>query len=206
MTTPRRRAAFDPSALDDIDDLLPPLPAPSPTPTPTPVPNVAAGLPHADIRQTPQKTTRPRESRPGIRPLGTPPATPTRVAPPEVALAPEVYTALRALTLQERATNPVAARTYGRVALDAIEAHADDLAQLWNTSCPPSDSGGALFSSPRQARSSARRRHAQAPARVPLAGVLGSDVEQLDALAREWGAGSRSALVEAALRRYLTLG
>ncbi len=91
------------------------------------------------------------------------------------------------------------------MALDAIEAHADELAQLWNASRAPETAGSGLSSSPGQTRSSARRRHAQAPARVPLAGVLGSDVEQLDAVAREWGAGSRSALVEAALRRYLRL-
>jgi hypothetical protein len=195
MTTPRRRAAFDPSALNDIDDLLPPLP----TPSPADASNVAVPQHKSVVAQSSDGTTKNRESRPAARSRTTAASTSGRVAPPEV------YVALRALTLRERATNPVTARTYGRVALDAIEAHADELAQLWNTSHAPETAGSGLFSSPEQTRSSARRRHAQAPARVPLAGVLGSDVEQLDAVAREWGAGSRSALVEAALRRYLRL-
>ena len=201
MTVPRRRAAFDPNALDDIDDLLPPLPAPSSAA----VSSVDASRPVMGAAQSVGGTAQGREPRPAARSRTAPVATPGRVAPPEVALAPEVYAALRALTLRERATNPVTARTYGRVALDAIEAHAGELAQFWDTSRAAASAGSGLFSSPAQARSSARRRHAQAPARVPLAGVLGSDVEQLDAIASEWGAGSRSALVEAALRRYLNL-
>lgn len=201
MTTPRRRAAFDPSALNDIDDLLPPLP----TPSPAGASNSVVPQHESVVDQSSGGTTRNRELRPAARSRTAAASTSGRVAPPEVALAPEVYVALRALTLRERATNPVTARTYGRVALDAIEAHAGELAQLWNASGAPETAGSGLFSSPGQTRSSARRRHAQAPARVPLAGVLGSDVEQLDAVAREWGAGSRSALVEAALRRYLRL-
>ena len=199
MTTPRRRAAFDPRALDDIDDLLPPLPAP----TPAAASSGDLPQPAAVAVQSVRGTAKSRESRPGGQSRTAAAATPGRVAPPEVALAPEVYVALRELTLQERAMNPATARTYGRVALDAIEAHADELARLWDTSRATAGAGAGLFSSPAQARSSARRRHVQAPARVPLAGVLGSDVDTLNALAREWGAGSRSALVEAALRRYL---
>jgi len=40
---------------------------------------------------------------------------------------------------------------------------------------------------------------------VPTACILSSDAAQLDHLAGAWGAGSRSALVEAALRLYLRL-
>jgi hypothetical protein len=94
------------------------------------------------------------------------------------------------------------ARTYGRVALDAIETHAGALQHHWD---PPPPTATGLFSSANTAITSRRRRHAQAPARVPLAGILASDATQLDHLAEAWGAGSRSALVEAALRLYLRL-
>jgi hypothetical protein len=116
-----------------------------------------------------------------------------------VALAPDVYQALRELTLRERAATPTTARSYGRVALDAVEAHATELAKHW--AAPPARATGSLFS--RGTDVARRRRHAQAPARVPLAGVVARDVDQLDKLATDWGAGSRSALVEAALRLYL---
>jgi len=130
------------------------------------------------------------------------PAAPRRTPPPEVSLAPDVHAALRALTLRERAASPTTTRTYGRVALDAIETHAGALQHHWGTS-PPTDTG--LFSSANTAITSRRRRHTQAPARVPPAGILTSDATQLDHLAAAWGAGSRSALVEAALRLYLRL-
>ena len=90
------------------------------------------------------------------------------------------------------------------MALDTNEDPAGHLAQLWDTSPVPADAGPGLFSSPVQAHPSTRHRHAQAPPASPRARVLGSDVEQLDALARGWGAGSRGVLVEAAAGRYLT--
>lgn len=201
MSTPRRRAAFDPNALGDIDELLPPLPAPSTTTRPTPAPSNADGA-HAGEVSTAVPVRAPRVPAAGTRRRAT--AIPARVAPPEVTLAPEVYAALRTLTLRERGANPATARTYGRVVLDAVEAHANELSQYWIATQEPTLHRRGLFSSPDPRPT--RRRHSQAPARVPLAGVLGSDVEQLDALTHEWGAGSRSALVEQALRRYLLLG
>jgi len=193
MSSPRRRAAFDPTALDDIDDLLPILSTPEgdhPDPS-------GAGDPVAPPVHRPAPLSK-RSTSPGP-PV---PAAPRRTPPPEVSLAPDVYSALRALTLRERAASPTTARTYGRVALDAIETHAGALQHHWDTP-PPTDTG--LFSSANTAITSRRRRHAQAPARVPLAGILSSDATQLDHLAEAWGAGSRSALVEAALRLYLRL-
>jgi hypothetical protein len=198
MSTARRRAAFDPTALDDIDELLPPLPAPT-----RPAPDAAASVDNTrgNAPSATSERGRPTAAATARSQRAASLAAPTRVAPPEVTLAPEVYAALRALTLQERGTNPATARTYGRVALDAIEAHADDLAQHWTGPAGTPAPHVGLFSS--SSPISTRRRHSQAPARVPLAGVLRSDVEQLDALVGHWGAGSRSALVEAALRRYL---
>ena len=96
------------------------------------------------------------------------------------------------LALPPRAVN-------GRVVLDAIDTHVDVLATYWKAPQPPS---AGLFR--RQSGDTPRRRrHEQAPARVPLAGIIVSDVGQLDQLVTDWGAGSRSALVEAALRMYL---
>jgi hypothetical protein len=124
------------------------------------------------------------------------------MSPPEVAVAAEVYAALRDLTLSERRSDPVGARTYGQVALDAVEQHADELQRHW-INRPVPRSGGLFTRVSDSSGPAKRRRHAAAPARVPLAGVIASDTDLLDDLAAQWGAGSRSALVEAALRLYL---
>jgi len=205
--TTRRRRAFDPEALGDIDELLPPLPATMPRVSPlastakpptehsavavTPTPPEVAFQPSAASEVRAESSPTPSDDVP---------ATPgSRVSPPEVALAPDVYRALRMLTLRERTTSPTTARSYGRVALDAIDTHAETLATYWKTPPPPSV---GLFR--RQSSDTPRRRrHEQAPARVPLAGIIASDVGQLDQLVTDWGAGSRSALVESALRMYL---
>ncbi|MBY6413927.1 hypothetical protein HQ346_19720 [Rhodococcus sp. BP-252] len=123
-----------------------------------------------------------------------------RLAPPEVALPQEIYTALRALTLDERSVDPVKARSYGQVVLDAVEEHADELKAHWTGAV--TSSGTGLFKRAEAGRPT-RRRHNAPRARIPLAGVINSDTAVLDQLAIDWGAGSRSALVEQALRLYL---
>lgn len=199
--TARRRPAFDPAALGNIDELLPALPTlkteSGTVTTPTPVQEPAS--PETRHAQTvaDRATVTPAATTAPARQEQT--TTATRPNAAEVALAPDVYHALRALTLHERATTPTTARSYGQVALDAIETHAAHLATHWNATPAPTS---GLFSrvstgTPR------RRRHAEAPARVPLAGIIASDVAKLDELATTWGAGSRSALVEAALSIYL---
>jgi hypothetical protein len=205
----RRRPAFDPTALGNIDELLPALPAAPPTAAPPVVTRTPTREPPAptttQTREIPSHTAATpvrsaRKERPAA--TGDAPAEPAaRINAAEVALAPDVYRALRALTLRERATTPTTARSYGQVALDAIDTHADQLATYWHTPPPPTP---GLFRR-RTADTPRRRRHAQAPARVPLAGVITSDIHQLDELVATWGAGSRSALVEAALRMYLTI-
>ncbi|NGP07971.1 hypothetical protein G6038_21295 [Rhodococcus sp. 14C212] len=232
MTSRRRRAAFDPAALGDLDDLLPSLntvkPQSPPTQQPAPEPlrqttepsaaeadpeqraqefrhlqavtepfkdeRTAEDDPSADKGRgaEPRKRSRPREG--GAAPV-------SRTAPPEVSLSPSVYDALRALTLRERASNPTTARSYGQVVLDAIELHAVELETHWRATA---GSSGGLFQR-KQAAGARRRRHSEPQARVPLAGVIASDAKVLDRLAEEWGAGSRSALVEQALRLYLSL-
>jgi len=204
--TPRRRGVFDPTALGDIDELLPPLP--SATPGDGSAPQDKNSLPQstAVVHTFPPDLASRTQGTPavpaGTGSVATPKDTPTgesKVSPPEVAIAPDVYRALRAATLRERASTPTTARSYGRVALDAIEAHADQLAGYWRTQQVPAT---GLFSR-RDATTSRRRRYVQAPARVPLAGIIASDIRLLDQLATDWGAGSRSALVEVALRMYL---
>ncbi len=126
--------------------------------------------------------------------------TPSRIAPPEVALPQALYVALRSLTLDERNSNPATARSYGQVVLDAVEKHADELQDHWVGVASRASSG--LFKRAEAGRPT-RRRHQEPRARVPLAGVINADASLLDQLAIDWGAGSRSALVEEALRRYL---
>ncbi|HEY0399707.1 MAG TPA: hypothetical protein VGF00_15030 [Acidimicrobiia bacterium] len=200
----RRRGVFDPAALGDLDELLPaspgtgtptaPPPAAPTSPPAAPAARVAPDQPAVKAAET-RPTTPPRRTRAAAEDRGS---GRNRTAPAEVALAPDVYQALRELTLRERAATPTTARSYGRVALDAVEAHATELARHW---AAPARATGSLFS--RGTDVARRRRHAQAPARVPLAGVVARDVDQLDKLATDWGAGSRSALVETALRLYL---
>jgi hypothetical protein len=210
MSSTRRRAAFDPSALADLDDLLPSV-GPAPTHAPAPSNVSALRQPAAAAPPTAQPAGEPAPAAPPKRRTGaaaTQPATDeapqrvSRVVAPEVALAPEVYKALRELTLRERNANPTSARTYGQVVLDAIEENADALAQHWTSRRPASRSGLFKRVDPQAPR---RRRHLEAPARVPLAGIIASDAEQLDQLAMQWGAGSRSALAEQALKMYLQL-
>ncbi|WP_342661380.1 hypothetical protein Rruber_05139 (plasmid) [Rhodococcus ruber] len=233
MSSRRRRAAFDPSALGDLDDLLPALNTAKPQSSPPQeapqeqsprtvessvaesdqraqefrhLQAVAEPFTDAPSREDdhsidkargpePRKRSRPREGREG----GAAPV--SRTAPPEVSLSPAVYEELRALTLRERAGNPTTARSYGQVVLDAIELHAVELEAHWRAS---GGSSGGLFQR-KQAAGARRRRHSEPQARVPLAGVIASDAKVLDQLAEQWGAGSRSALVEQALRLYLSL-
>jgi hypothetical protein len=106
------------------------------------------------------------------------------------------------LTTRERSRDPITARTYAQVVLDAIEAYQDELARHWQPAAADAENGGGLFSR-RPAPSARRRRHAEPPARVPLTGLNLADAEVLDQLVARWNAPSRSALVEQALRFYL---
>lgn len=202
MTTVRRRPAFDPDALSDIDELLPVMPSVSDVtlnemaPFPPELKHVAGRDDGAKLEDSSQEQApEPQTSKVLVSGSTVSP----RPKPPEVALAPAVYTALRDTTLRERAASPTTARSYGRVALDAIEAQAESLKARWR---PERQASGGLFVRTDGALQR-RRRHSEAPARVPLAGIVASDVAQLDLLAQQWGAGSRSALVEEALRMYL---
>ncbi|ANS32062.1 hypothetical protein WSS_A32460 [Rhodococcus opacus M213] len=235
MSARRRKAAFDPGALGDLDDLLPTLsivtetvdettapksapssddqesetaatvPEPSPVALPDPpeadaspeLPNAEPEAPQLQSEVStpvvaPRRKTKPRSD--------SSPA-PIRTAPPEVYLPPAVYTALRQLTLEERQRDRATARPYGQVVLDAVERHAGELQRHWSAAEPQASAG--LFKRREAGAQPRRRRHSEIQARVPLAGIIASDTATLDALAEEWSAGSRSALVEHALRLYL---
>lgn len=270
MSTKKRRAAFDPNALNDLDDLLPPLnvvrdAAATDTDAAESGTNgdrstglgrrpanpnrghaddeavgaqsaeaIVDGVGSPDLLQSgrPQEAQDSTQDEPaGFEEPVSPVATPTdndnkqssprrvdarrktskrdasastnRIAPPEVALPEEVYGALRSLTLEERSASPTTARSYGQVVLDAVEAHADELKAHWTNATVPSNTG--LFRRADVGKPT-RRRHNAPRARVPLAGVINTDAAVLDQLASDWGAGSRSALVEQALRLYLRVG
>ncbi|WP_407727556.1 hypothetical protein ACJEDT_26050 (plasmid) [Rhodococcoides fascians] len=244
MSARKRRAAFDPNALDDLDDVLPPLNLVRDAGSAS-----SGGEDSADALETGAAgVTVDRSSASEIPPSQTPPQSQSvamgeapaskrsgqieaattdfddkqgsvrradarrksvrrdsstgsnRVAPPEVALPEEIYSALRSLTLEERSVDPTTARSYGQVVLDAVEQHAGQLQAHWEQSA--AISSGGLFKRAEAGRP-IRRRHNAPRARVPLAGVINSDAAVLDQLASDWGAGSRSALVEQALRLYL---
>ena len=120
---------------------------------------------------------------------------------PTAEVAPQIHQYLRKLTNSEKSRDPITARTYAQVVLDAIEANQDELAEHWKTQ-PAEPTTGGLFSR-RPAAPAQRRRHPAPPARVPLTGLNKADSAKLDHLVAEWGAPSRSVLVEQALRLYL---
>jgi hypothetical protein len=120
---------------------------------------------------------------------------------PTAEVAPPIHRALSNMINKEKVKDPITARTFAQVVLDAIEASQDKLETFWKVPVPASASGGGLFSRT-PATPARRRRHPEPPARVPLTGISPANAELLDDLVEQWGAPSRSALVEQALRFY----
>lgn len=222
--TRTRRPVFDPNAIDDeIEDFFSASPSPPDTESSPSDPAHSQASP----RQRPQSRT-PTEAAAADPAQAEPPTRQssssskrkskassddapevdsrtglsTSASPPEVSIAPDVYQALRRLTLNERRTDPTTARSYGTVVLDAIDQAADRLAGHWPAT-PPASRTNSLFSRSEPPRCRRRRRHATPPARVPLAGISADNAARLDDLAVAWRAGNRSILVEQALRFYL---
>lgn len=189
--------------LDDIDDLMPQRPAAPPAHEPEVDDSIAdtddaqwsevdEGQPAADRggEVADPHITRPRRRRPAV-------------SVPTAEVAPQIHRLLRRLTTKERSRDPITARTYAQVVLDAIEAHQGQLATYWRVDAINAQGeGGGLFSR-RPAAPPRRRRHAEPPARVPLTGLNPADGQKIDQLVGEWNAPSRSALVEQALKFYL---
>jgi hypothetical protein len=188
--------------LDDIDDLMPQRPSVSAADELAPI-DPTANTPDDQWSETDEggpspalvddvpgpQVTRPRRRR-------------ATTSVPTAEVAPHIHRLLRRLTNKERSRDPITARTYAKVVLDAIDAHQEQLATYWRTDAISSQGGGGLFSR-RPATPPRRRRHAEPPARVPLTGLNPADGQTLDELVADWNAPSRSALVEQALRFYL---
>jgi hypothetical protein len=236
-TRQKRKPVFDPTALDDLDDMWPaPSPAAQQTPTaptaappaaPNPVPaaeqeriaslEVAPALSPATSSDRPSALNEPAPKATPVaesaesaavgeqprRHLNT--AAPTskavakRTRPPEVLLSAEVYEELYRVQMAEKKVRRGLARPMGTIVLDAIEAHASALATTWSDE-RPSVGEGQLFERMSSNAVPRRRRHATAPRTVVLSGVTAGNGQRLDDLVLTWGAGTRSALVEQALR------
>lgn len=234
MSTARqkRKPVFDPSALDDdLDDLLPARPAAAAAPQAASEPIAAAQLPAVErpsaaaqppaaqaptmnsaVTHVPAQApgTRPPSGAPSDQPrhLATVTAVPgsvgKRTRPPEVLLSSEVYDELYRVQIAEKKVRRGLARTMGTIVLDAIEAHAPRLATTWTTE-RFAVGEGQLFERSSSNAVPRRRRHATAPRTVVLSGVTAANGQRLDNLVQAWGAGTRSALVEQALRYEFSL-
>jgi hypothetical protein len=217
MTPSRTRGKpiFDPSALgQDLDDMWP-----------TPKRAAAAPLPERPaVAVPPQAALTPVSSSPAVSPALDPaPASVSdssthprprlavtarttaatadrkRARPPEVLLAAEVYDELYRVQIAEKKARRGLARTMGTIVLDAIEAHALRLQSTWAAQ-EYAVGEGQLFERPASTAVPRRRRHATTPRTVVLSGVTAANGQRLDGLVEMWGAGTRSALVEQALR------
>lgn len=184
-----------PSTTDQVTDSLPPA---------------ADSKPERDgaaaSARSSQSTTRPtvgavgdqRRHRGGVTAVQAAMAG-KRTRPPEVLLSSEVYDELYRVQLAEKKARRGLARTMGTIVLDAIEAHSTRLATTW-LSEQFAIGEGQLFERPSSNAVPRRRRHATAPRTVVLSGVTAANGQRLDNLVRAWDAGTRSALVEQALR------
>ncbi|MEU0539917.1 hypothetical protein ABZ319_08590 [Nocardia sp. NPDC005978] len=206
-----RKGAFKSDDLDDIDDLLPPPPPPAAVPPTLPTPPAVVETLRAVETPEPAPAPKPaRKTAARSAPAAEPAASKrTRQAPararatqstPEAHVASVVADALRRLTHAEKQQRG-RGRSYGEVVLDAIEQFETELREHF-TEQVEAKPKGRLFQRVDSSRPR-RRRHAEPPVKIPLAGIISTDVESLDLLADEWHAGSRSALVDQALRLYL---
>ncbi|MDA2893436.1 hypothetical protein PDG61_21150 [Mycolicibacterium sp. BiH015] len=224
---PKAKPVFDPSALDDMDDMWPaaaparpqvrpvevsrPAPAqpatvaapPAATPAPPESATRADTVPASSKVTTPQRASTDDKPHPGRRLSSvtvTAPDAAKRIRPPEVLLSSEVYDELYRVQIAEKKVRRGLARTMGTIVLDAIEAHAARLATTWTQQQPAAVGEGMLFERPSSNAVPRRRRHATAPRTVVLSGVTPANARRLDDLVATWDAGTRSALVEQALR------
>ncbi|WP_048895769.1 hypothetical protein [Mycolicibacterium conceptionense] len=179
----------------DVDDLLPDsIPNPNePAPgltqqAPQPTPPVAQPVAPPQAPWSPPQASKAKAT------TAEPAA-----SVPSVQVDPALHDRLVKLTSKERARNTTTARTFAQVVLDAVEKYQAELAEFWVK--PTETQGSGLFRRQKVATSPKRRRkHEKPPARIPLGGIDPVDLATLDQLALDWNAGSRSALVEQALR------
>jgi hypothetical protein len=202
------KSIFDESTLDDdLDEFLPKIGIgnrsgqPEPESTPVAAPAEAeepalevegeAGLRAAE--RAPQLTATASHA---IKPAST-----DIEGNPTAEISADNLTKLRNLNLAEKKKNLVKARTYGQIVLDAIDATHEDLAQRWIPAATAEKAPGSRFT--RQPVIRKRRRHSAPPAKIALTGLNSADAKTIDEeLVKEWGAPSRSALVDEALTLY----
>lgn len=178
-----------PADLAGLLDSRPPVTEPAETlaqATPLRTPSTT------DVAESPQ---RPQRTRTAPRPARR---ASSNGSPEALAAKKVVPVVLDASILAELRT--FAARmehTQGTIALRAIEAHAKELATHWTT--PESGTQpGRLFGT-----TSAVRRRVEPGVQTQLR-ITETDAATLDRLVGDWNAPSRSALVNEALRRYVT--
>lgn len=222
-TTPPRvkgKPVFNPDALgDEIDRLWPgrksdepPAPAPQvglaeAAPAPAAVGSEArtgeqaadSGGGRAQDAPAPKSATRAPLRSVGVPKVAAKANGQKRFRPPEALLSGEVYDALYQHQIGEKRVRRGQARPMGVIVLDAIEKHAERLQVAW-TGDVTRVGEGALFERPVSSVVPPRRRHAVPARNIVLSGVTPANAQTLDALVEEWGAGTRSALVEQALR------
>lgn len=213
------KAAFT-DELGDIDDLLPAMPPkktstapPAPAPqTPHAVTTEAShdaieatgkqGEPTDEARDSQAEGSKrevaaPTDRKSTTRTVKDPSDTP---AAPTADISSSNLKSLRALTNSEKARNPITARTYGDVVLDAIEAHEEELMTHWKQPAAQAGATTGLFK--RQPVVNKRRRHAEPPAQITLQGLGDENAKALEDLWKDWKAPSRSAFVDQALTLY----
>lgn len=196
-----KKSVFDESALDDdLDEFLPRVGvgnrAGQADPAPTsPVPGETAA---AEVRV--------ETSAPGGG-VGAPGGGTRKAGDsdgegnPTAEISADNLAKLRNLNLAEKKKNPAKARTYGQIVLDAIDAGHEELARHWTPAENAEKAPGSLFT--RQPVLRKRRRHIAPPAKIALTGLNPADARTIDEkLVKEWGAPSRSALVDEALTLY----
>jgi len=123
-----------------------------------------------------------------------------RFRPPEVLLSAEVYARLRAVSREERKMLRGAARPFGVIVMDAVDAHAVRLRRAWVDDNHPPPALEGLFVRPVTSVVPPRRRHSAPPTCIALSGIDATNAALLDRYVGEWSAGTRAALVEQALR------
>ncbi|MGV2581438.1 hypothetical protein [Mycobacterium avium] len=199
-----KKSVFDESALDDdLDEFLPRVGVGNRAGQPDPVAApVAPGAPVETRVGDVQPQTSPRGG--GVGAAGS------RAAKagdsdgegnPTAEISADNLAKLRSLNLAEKKKNPAKARTYGQIVLDAIDAVHEELARHWKPAENAERAPGSLFT--RQPVVRKRRRHIAPPAKIALTGLNPADAKTIDEqLVKEWGAPSRSALVDEALTLY----
>lgn len=179
-----------PAGLVGLLDSTPPPAAPAAVTAPTPVNAPSTSDEVIEASEKPPRSRPARQPRRAAtvepRPV---PAGANKVVP--VVLDASILTELRSFAARIE-------QTQGTVALRAIEAHADDLATYWRGGRSSSGTAGRLFGTVSTVH---RRTEPGVQTQLRISEV---DAATLDRLAGEWDAPSRSALVNEALRRYIS--